>query len=74
MHPSGHPTEQAQPSGHATEQAQSSGHATEQAESSGHATEQAQLQRDDIIDKECEDLVFEKNQSGVTGIARRQGT
>ena len=34
-------------------------HATEQSQSSGHATEQAQSQRDNIIEEDCEDIVYD---------------
>ena len=34
-------------------------HATEQAQSSGHATEQTQSQRYNIIEEDCENIVFD---------------
>ena len=36
------------------------GHATEQAQSSGHATERARSQAHNMIEEECEDIVFEE--------------
>jgi len=39
-------------------------HATEQAQSSGHATEQTQSQRYNIIEEDCENIVFDTIASG----------